>query len=109
MQIGRIIRRAIRMVIPPALFIGLTVYFGLNVMQGDHGLQSYKAQLQLLGEARAAQQDAMLEQAAWARRVRGLKENALDSDTLDERARAMLNLSRPNELVIPYGAHEHLY
>ncbi|ACI49948.1 Septum formation initiator [Gluconacetobacter diazotrophicus PA1 5] len=109
MQIGRMIRRAIRMVIPPALFIGLTAYFGWNVMQGDHGLQSYKAQLQLLAEARAAQQDAMAEQQVWVRRVRGLKESALDSDTLDERARAMLNLSRPDELVVPYGAHEHLY
>ncbi|NVN11915.1 MULTISPECIES: septum formation initiator family protein [Nguyenibacter] len=109
MQIGRMIRRAIRMVVPPALFIGLTGYFGWNAMQGDHGMHSYQAQLRLLDEARAAQQDAMSEQLAWARRVRGLKENALDRDTLDERARAMLNLSRSNELVVPYGAHDRLY
>ncbi|GBQ31737.1 septation inhibitor protein [Gluconacetobacter azotocaptans] len=109
MQIGRMIRRVARMVVPPALFIGLTAYFGWNVMQGDHGLHSYAAQLRLLDEARAAQQDAMSEQAAWGRRVRGLKESALDTDTLDERSRAMLNLARPDELIVPYGPHDHLY
>ncbi len=109
MQIGRIVRRTLRMVVPPSLFIGLTAYFGVNAMHGDHGIHSYQAQLHLLDEARAAQMDAVSEQNAWTRRVSGLKEKALDRDTLDERSRAMLNLARPDELVIPYGPHDRLF
>ncbi|QHC36258.1 septum formation initiator family protein [Komagataeibacter xylinus] len=109
MQIVKIAKRVMRATIPPALFIALTGYFGWNVMRGEHGLHSYATQLHLLDEARSAQKDATAEQEVWLRRVRGLKEGALDTDLLDERARSMQNLARQDEIVVPYAEHDHLY
>ncbi|RFD20601.1 septation inhibitor protein [Komagataeibacter melaceti] len=109
MRFGRFVRHVVRATLPPALFIGLTAYFGWNVMRGEHGLHSYAAQLHLMDEARSAQKDAQAEQDVWLRRVRGLKEGALDLDLLDERARTMQNLARQDEIVVPYAEHDHLY
>ncbi|MDG6093617.1 septum formation initiator family protein [Acetobacter sp. AN02] len=109
MKIGRFIRRALSATVPPALFLSLTTYFGWEATQGDHGLKAYHEELLKLDEAHEAQQNAMVEQDIWRRRVAGLKEGALDPDLLDERARAMLNLSRKNEIVVPYDRHHQLY
>jgi len=109
MQIGRFFRRAVKMIVPPSLFLGLTFYFGWNAMQGDHGLRSYAQQLTLLDQAKQSQKDALAERGIWERRVSALQESALDADMLDERSRAMLNLSNERDLVIPYGPHDKLY
>jgi len=45
----------------------------------------------------------------WQVRVDGLQANHIDADTLDERARAMLNLVDPQDIVVPYGANAKLY
>jgi cell division protein FtsB len=109
MQLARYIKRKVKAAIPPVVFLGLVGYFGWNAFQGAHGLKSYGQQLQLLSQARAAQAQAHEEEAVWTRRVSGLRDGMMDADTLDERARAMLNLAEPNEIVVPYGPHEKLY
>ena len=43
------------------------------------------------------------------RRVAGLRTQRLDPDTLDERARAMLNVAEPNDLVAMYPAGKRLF
>ncbi|MBB3172750.1 cell division protein FtsB [Endobacter medicaginis] len=103
MSITRYIKRKVRAAVPPAIFLALVGYFGWNAFQGAHGLRSYEGRLQMLAQAQAAQTDSLALEAAWRRRVAGLRDNGLDADTLDERARAMLNLAEPNEIVIPYG------
>jgi len=105
----RFIKRALRAIAPPALFLSLTAYFGWNAMHGAHGITAYQEQLKLKDQALQAQQDAKDEQIVWRRRVAALKEQALDADMLDERARAMLNLAREGDIVIPYGPHEKLF
>ncbi|NHN84053.1 septation inhibitor protein [Acetobacter musti] len=109
MQLGRLFRRAMNAVLPPAVFLSLSGYFGWQATQGDHGLTSYHHQLQLLDEAHESRTNAVAEQTAWRRRVSGLSEGALNGDMLDERARAMLNLANPNDIVVPYDKHDQLY
>lgn len=109
MQFFRVFRRAVRAVVPPALFLALTGYFGWNALQGDHGMKAYHQQLTLMSQAVQAQKDAEAEQIVWKRRITSLNERALDADMLDERSRAMLNLAREGDTVIPYGPHEKLY
>ncbi|GAN61298.1 MULTISPECIES: FtsB family cell division protein [Acetobacter] len=109
MKLGRMIRRAVRAVVPPLVFLGIAGYFGWNATQGDHGMKAYQQQLGLLDQAKQAQQDASAEQAAWRRRVNGLRDHSLDRDTLDERARAMLNLADKNDIVVPYDRRDPLY
>ncbi len=106
MSFARAVKRKVRAVVPPLLFLSLVGYFCWNATQGEHGLRSYRARLQLLGEANAAESAAKMEQAAWLQRVSGLRDAGLDADTLDERSRAMLNLAEPNELVVPYGKNK---
>ncbi len=109
MKILRVVRRFIRAVIPPTLFLALTGYFGWQATQGDHGLKAYGEQIHLLDEAKISEKNAIEEQAIWKRRVAALKETALDPDVLDERSRAMLNLAHGNEIVVPYDRHDRLY
>jgi cell division protein FtsB len=106
MSFARAVKRKVRATLPPLLFLSLVGYFGWNATQGEHGLRSYRDRLQLLSQANAAEAAATSEQAAWMQRVSGLRDKGLDRDTLDERARAMLNLAEPNELVVPYGANK---
>ncbi len=109
MQIWRVIKRKTREAVTPAVFLGLTAYFGWNATQGDLGLKSYARQLSTLEEAKSVEASALLEQSSWTLRVDGLRDQALDADTIDERARAMLNLSDPSEIVVPYGPGHKLF
>ncbi|QEO18410.1 FtsB family cell division protein [Acetobacter vaccinii] len=109
MQIVRFIRRMIRAIVPPMVFLGIAGYFGWNATQGDHGMQAYQQQLVLLEQAKQARQDSLTEQAAWRRRVNALKEKGLDTDILDERARAMLNMADKDDIVVPYDRHDPVF
>lgn len=84
----------------PFLAIVLIVYFGLNLIQGDHGLRAW---LQRTHQVRAAEITLAATDDELARlrhRADLLKGNRLDPDLLDERARAALNAIGPNEIVI---------
>ncbi|CAI9120810.1 FtsB family cell division protein [Brytella acorum] len=109
MSFIRHVRRFVRSVAPSVVFLGLTAYFGWNAVHGDHGIRAYHDQLKIRDQALQAQQDANEEQIVWRRRVASLNEHALDGDMLDERTRAMLNLARSGDIVIPYKADEKLY
>jgi hypothetical protein len=41
--------------------------------------------------------------------VSGLRSRHIDSDTLDERARAMLNLADPADIIVPYTPANRLF
>jgi cell division protein FtsB len=99
----RAIKRQLKGVIAPAIFLALVGYFGWSATQGDRGLASYAQRQTLLATANAELAKAEAERDAWERRVAGLRNSHLDRDTLDERARAMLNLSDPNDVVVPYA------
>jgi len=64
---------------------------------------------QEIAAAQAALEVARAENAAVQRRVNGLRAGGLDRDQLEERARALLNLSQPTEIVVPYPPGQRLY
>ena len=109
MNIVRGAKRLAQAAIPPLLFLGLTTYFGWNALRGDHGLRSYAMRQQQLVTAKAELAAAESERQAWEVRVAGLRANHIDPDTLDERARAMLNVADPSDMVVPYGQGKKLY
>jgi cell division protein FtsB len=109
MPFVREVKRRIKLAIPPAIFLALTAYFGWNATQGDRGLKEYAKRQQDLVAAQADLASAQAEQDEWSRRVASLSTNHLDLDSLDERARAMLNLADPNDIVVPYGQGKKLY
>ncbi len=94
------LRRRGRFVIGPLLGLAAFAYFAYHGIQGDRGLIAY---LQLerqieIAEQRLAELDA--ERAVWGHRTKLLRRDQLDRDMLDERARAMLNLVGPDEIVV---------
>ena len=95
MSFGRELKRRAGIMTAPAIFLAITGYFGWNATQGDRGLVAYAQRQDLLQQVLADQAAAKAERDGWEIRVSGLRASHLDPDTLDERARAMLNLAGP--------------
>jgi cell division protein FtsB len=109
MSLGRRIKRGLQAIVAPTLFLGLVAYFLWNATQGDRGLQAYAIRQQQLKSLQAELDRVQAEQAGWDRRVAELRPQHLDPDMLDERARAMLNLADPTDIVVPYGPGKRLF
>jgi cell division protein FtsB len=91
------------------VFLTITGYFGWNATQGDRGLVAYAQRQDLLRQVIADQTAAKTERDGWETRVAGLRARHLDPDTLDERARAMLNLANPTEVIVKLGSQDKLF
>jgi cell division protein FtsB len=109
MTLGQDLKRRARIMIAPAIFLTITGYFGWNATHGDRGLVAYAQRQALLRQVVADQTAAKTERDGWETRVSGLRARHLDPDTLDERARTMLNLAEPNEVIVKHGPQEKLF
>ena len=103
------LKRRVRAIVAPTIFLAITGYFGWNAMQGDRGLVAHAERLVLLSEVKAGYAAARAENVQLEKRVAGLRASQLNPDTLDERARAMLNLADPADVVIQYPEKEKLF
>jgi cell division protein FtsB len=90
-------------------FLSITAYFGWNATQGDRGLMAYAQRQSLLRQVQADEAAAKAEKEVWETRVAGLRKKHLNPDTLDERARAMLNLADPSEVIVKYNNQDKLF
>ena len=93
----RIILSTLGLYVGCALVIG---YFGVNAYTGNHGLraqQDLDQQFTLLADELDRLKQ---ERAEWQHQVKLLKSDSIDPDTLDERARAVLNYMDPRELTL---------
>jgi len=96
--IAQLRQRAPR-IVTPVLGISLIVYFSYHLVQGDRGLLAYMALQQQMRAATAARDQAQAEYVPLAHRV-ALLRGKIDRDLLDERARAVLDVAAPGEIVI---------
>ena len=108
MSLGRTVRRKAREAAAPAVFLALVGYFLWSATQGDRGLEASPQRQEELATALAEQKQAEAEVAMWERRIAGLQRR-IDTDALDERARAMLNLSDPHDVIVPYDKGQKLF
>ena len=109
MSIGREIKRRAKASIPSVVLLAVATYFGWSATQGDHGLKKFAEQQDQLVLAKADLAQANSDLDVWERRVTGLRSSHLDSDSLDERARQMLNLANPTDIVVKYPAGKNLF
>jgi len=109
MAFGREMKRRAKAVIAPLIFLSLVGYFSWNAVQGNRGLVAYAQRQELFAHAQAEQAKVQAERDGWDRRVAGLRSRHLDADTLDERARAMLNLADPSDIIVPYTPQDRLF
>lgn len=109
MSLARFIKRRTKAAAAPVLFLALVGYFGWNVMQGDHGLVAFAARKKLLAQASDDLKQAETQREIWRNRVQGLQAGHIEADTVDEQARAMLNLADPNDIIMMYPDKEKLF
>ncbi|MGV1014697.1 MAG: FtsB family cell division protein [Methyloceanibacter sp.] len=84
----------------PLLALGAGGYFAYHLHTGDHGLQA-RADLERRKEVLEGELAGLREiKTRIDRDVALLRSENLDPDMLDERARAILNLARPDDLII---------
>jgi cell division protein FtsB len=100
MAIKRAISKAGHAIVGPFLAIVLILYFGFNLIQGDHGLMAWLKRAHQLHAAQVTLAETEGELGRLRHRAELLKGDHLDPDLLDERARAALNEIGPNEVVI---------
>ncbi|MBM3506280.1 MAG: septum formation initiator family protein [Alphaproteobacteria bacterium] len=94
------LRQRSRTALATLLGASAIAYFGYHAVQGDRGIEEW---FRLCGQLEALQKRQVLNRtriAALEHRVNLLREEALDRDLLDERARAVLGLARPDEIII---------
>ena len=101
MRLVEDIRRRARSITGPILAISLVFYFGYHLFAGGRGFLAWIALSQELRDAKTTLADLDAQRAILDRRVGLLRPDHLDPDLLDERARAVLNLAAPDEIVIP--------
>lgn len=100
MTVSSSLRRLIRPVAVPLMGVAVLCYFGYHAIQGERGLMTWWQLRQDIRVAEAERAAVAAERGTLERRVHLLRPDHLHPDMLDERARDMLNLVGPNELVI---------
>ena len=105
----REIRRQLKSAAIPTFLLGLTAIFAWQATQGAHGLIMRERRKAEVAQAEANLVAARNERDMWQRKVAGLTPSHLDRDALDQRARELLNLAAPNEVVVQYGPRNKLF
>ena len=89
-----------RSMVGPLMVACILAYFGFHAIQGERGILTWlQLSNQIDGTARALDA-SRAEERRLERRVALLRADNLDPDMLDERARVVLNLAAPGEIVI---------
>ncbi len=100
MRFVRDFLKGLRDTVVPAVCALALAYFGYHAVTGERGLLSWLQVSQEVDEAEARLASLSGEREEIEGRVALLRPGALDPDMLDERVRLMLNLARPDEVVI---------
>ena len=109
MAFFRDLKRAVQTTFLPCVFVGVAVYFVANAIDGERGTRMAAQRREVLAGKQADLARAEAERVIWERRASALHDSRLQLDMLDERARAMLNLSDPDEVIVQYGPKERLF
>ena len=106
MSLIREIRLRARKSLPQVLAASFVAYLAYHTLQGERGLNAWVHLSAELAKAKALQQSLAVERDELELRVSHLRRESLDRDLLEERARVVLNLGRPDEYIITLPAAE---
>jgi cell division protein FtsB len=88
---------ALGLYVVAVLFIG---YFGVNAYTGKNGINARQELEQQIADLASELARVRAERVWWQHRVALLKNDRIDPDMLDERARELLNYLDPHELTV---------
>lgn len=99
-----VVRRGLRsLLISLALYLvsgGAVAYFMFHAQHGSRGLEARGTLQESLREAEVELAALVAERKGWEQRLALVRDDAVDRDLLDERARRMLGRVHPNDVVI---------
>lgn len=99
-----VVRRGLRsLLISLALYLvsgGAVAYFMFHAQHGSRGLEARGTLQESLREAEGELAALVAERKGWEQRLALVRDDAVDRDLLDERARRMLGRVHPNDVVI---------
>ncbi len=102
-------KRQLRAAVLPCIFLGVAAYFVWNAVQGDRGTLMAVQRRDVLAVKQTELTQVDADRALWERRVGALRGARIERDMLDERARAMLNLASPDEIIVQYDPKDRLF
>lgn len=94
------LRRRLRNMIGPMIGLCAVAYFAYHTVEGDRGVLAWVQMKNEILEAELQLAKVSSERQAIEHRVLLLRPDHLDPDMLEERARIMLNMGRPDEVVV---------
>lgn len=109
MNFGRWLIRMLKLLAPPVILASIAAFFVWHASHGDRGLIAREQRIVEIAQAKAERDRAIAQREATERRVNAMRGDQLDRDQLEERARAMLNLTTREEIVIPYPPGQRLF
>jgi cell division protein FtsB len=89
-----------RSLLTPVAFAVVFAYFGYHLMNGDRGVLALLQLRQEVARAEAALAETKAAREIWERRVAVLRTQSLDPDMIEERARALLHVAWPDDIVV---------
>ncbi len=84
----------------PVIGVCLVLYFAFYFVQGDRGIRALLDYRHQVEKTRLQLAQIKAKRERLEHRVSLLRSDSLDPDLLEERARAVLNLSQPDEIAI---------
>ena len=101
------VKSPLRRVLMPIVTAALLGYFGFHAFSGSYGILAMR-QMDEEAQRLKTEFDALKdEHADLDKRVSLLRPESLDADIVDLESRSALNLLRPDEVVISFGAVQH--
>ncbi len=98
------LRRRVRHVLPPFVWLVLTFYFGWHAVNGERGLRRMFELKQEIAVAQQVAEEISLRRTEMERKVQMLSSQSIDVDMLEESARSLLNMGQDGDYVILEGA-----
>lgn len=92
--------RTLRQTVGPLIGVCVVGYFAYHTVHGERGLVALTHLQNDVADANATLAQVRAEREELERRANLLRPDHLDPDLLEERARAVLNYSHPDELII---------
>ena len=80
-------------------------YFWFHAYNGQRGLRAKHEIDQQMAELSAELDRLKAERGQWERKVTLLRSDSIDPDMLDERARSLLGVAHPNDLIMMVKSH----
>lgn len=93
-------KRRLRALVIPCLFLLVTGYFAMNAVNGSRGIIAQHRDELILAQDRVTLAATTERRDRWQARVDSLRHHSIAADMLDRQARSVLNLADPDDLVV---------